>query len=242
MKRKIIIAALVVLLATGITLLWLFRFHIRFNYPSEKEFPVRGIDISHHNGVIDWQKLRAENFSFVFMKATEGGDYTDPSFSASCAEAQENNFIVGAYHFYSFCRNGNEQAAHFIEVVPHLPGKLPPVLDLEYSGNCKTAKPKTQIIQEIGDCIDSLKNYYGVAPVLYCTSDFYTDYSLSRFSSCPVWIRNVYSRPEELNGRKWTFWQFASNAHAEGISERVDLDVFNGDTAAFRKFTETNAR
>ena len=54
--------------------------YIRFNYPSQKLYSVRGIDISHHQRDINWNLLAQEDIDFIFIKATEGGDFTDPKF------------------------------------------------------------------------------------------------------------------------------------------------------------------
>jgi lysozyme len=53
---------------------------LRFNYPDKNEYPIVGIDISHHQGNIRWEESRNEIVSFVIIKTTEGGDYKDPLF------------------------------------------------------------------------------------------------------------------------------------------------------------------
>ena len=45
--------------------------------PDRSKYPVRGIDVSHHQGSIDWQRVAADDVSFAIIKATEGGDYVD---------------------------------------------------------------------------------------------------------------------------------------------------------------------
>ena len=57
---------------------------LRFNYPDQTVYPVQGLDVSHHQGEIDWQAINAQadqpKYRFVFIKATEGGDFKDPRF------------------------------------------------------------------------------------------------------------------------------------------------------------------
>lgn len=67
-------------------------------------FHVHGIDVSHYQGNIDWKMLtqtRQGKFPihFVFMKASEGGDYGDKAFSSNFDSAKTYGFIRGAYHF-----------------------------------------------------------------------------------------------------------------------------------------------
>lgn len=69
-------------------------------------FHVHGIDVSHYQGNIDWKMLtqtRQGKFPihFVFMKASEGGDYGDKAFSSNFDSAKTYGFIRGAYHFYN---------------------------------------------------------------------------------------------------------------------------------------------
>lgn len=64
------------------------------------------IDVSHYQGNIDWKMLtqtRQGKFPihFVFMKASEGGDYGDKAFSSNFDSAKTHGFIRGAYHFYN---------------------------------------------------------------------------------------------------------------------------------------------
>ncbi|AQT43495.1 lysozyme [Bartonella apihabitans] len=62
-------------------------------------YPVRGIDVSHHQGEIDWHKIKSQNISFAYIKATEGGDFKDPQFKKNWDHALEAGLRVGAYHF-----------------------------------------------------------------------------------------------------------------------------------------------
>ena len=68
-------------------------------------YDIHGIDISHYQGKIDWERLQrnqqtATPLHFVFMKATEGGDHNDTTFEVNFANARNHGFIRGAYHFY----------------------------------------------------------------------------------------------------------------------------------------------
>ncbi|HEY3406411.1 MAG TPA: GH25 family lysozyme [Ohtaekwangia sp.] len=110
---------------------------IRFNYPDKEEFPVVGIDISHHQGKINWKQLSTEDVSFIIMKATEGVDYKDPLFDSNWSASKSAGYKTGAYHFYRVCRDGKEQAENFIRTVPNLPENIAPTIDLEFGGNCK---------------------------------------------------------------------------------------------------------
>ncbi|MEQ8478562.1 GH25 family lysozyme [Fulvivirga sp.] len=235
MKKKIW-----TILITGAAIMFglaflLFKGYVRFNYPSKKEYPIQGIDISHHQGLIDWDELTKEDIKFVFVKATEGGDYKDPRFLENWENTKNNNIPVGAYHFYRICKDGIEQAENFISSVPNDRSSLPPVIDLEYGGNCQTNKSKEVILSEIREFMTILENHYQKTPIIYVTKEFYKDYSVSQFSENPIWIRDIFTEPNTDN-INWTLWQFANRAHLKGIDMYVDLNVFNGSPDEFETF------
>ncbi|MFV5422747.1 GH25 family lysozyme, partial [Acinetobacter baumannii] len=64
-----------------------------------QDYPVQGFDVSHHQENINWKKISPKKFQFVYLKATEGGDYKDPKFQENWLKAREHGFHVGAYHF-----------------------------------------------------------------------------------------------------------------------------------------------
>ena len=216
-------------------LIFIFYKFFSGNHPSKEKFPVRGIDISHHQGKIDWNKLKSEDITFVFMKATEGGDYKDSAFSDNWKNSIGAGFTVGAYHYYNLCKPGIEQANNFIQTVPKIPNALPPVIDLEFGGHCKKGISRDEIISGIFDFLDTVKNYYHKTPIIYTTHEFYNQYLKNDFANCTIWIRDIFSQPELPGNRHWSFWQFSSMETLNGIDGRVDENVFNGTKVEFEK-------
>ena len=106
------------------------------SYAASQDYTVKGFDVSHHQKDIDWKKISPKSYKFVYLKATEGGDFKDRKFQDNWLQAREQGFYVGAYHFYRLCREGEIQAQNFIETVPNKLDALPPVIDLEYDSNC----------------------------------------------------------------------------------------------------------
>ena len=114
-----------------------FRWRALYGEPSyPEEYDIHGIDISHHQGRIDWAKLRNAMIAkgpvrFVMIKATEGADYIDDCFERNFQMAKATGFIRGAYHYWSALSTAREQASFFLNNVELKPGDLPPVLDVE---------------------------------------------------------------------------------------------------------------
>ena len=125
------------------------------------DYPIQGFDVSHHQKEIQWQQISPEKYRFVYLKATEGGDFKDTRFQENWLKARERGFLVGAYHFYRLCRDGSIQAQNFIDSVPNKPDALPPVIDLEYDSKCINTYSKEQLLNEIQVMHDALKKHYG---------------------------------------------------------------------------------
>jgi len=228
----------------------LFYFGIlQINRPDKTKFPIRGIDVSRFQQEIDWQALKSENVSFVFVKATEGGDYRDPAFYENWNESKRAGFTRGAYHFFTFCRSGREQAQNFIATVPVEAETLPPAIDLEFGGNCSARPEKKVLLKELGDFIDEIQKVYGQQPILYIKYDSYEAYIKGEFDNFHLWIQDRYFHPEFSDERKWSFWQYSSRGWHRGIKTYVDLNVFNGNEQDFNQLfksavalTNENAR
>lgn len=89
-----------------------------------QDYPVQGFDVSHHQENINWKNITPK-FQFVYLKATEGGDYKDPKFQENWLKAREHGFHVGAYHFIVYV----VMVKHKLKILLQLyPTKLMPFL------------------------------------------------------------------------------------------------------------------
>lgn len=195
-------------------------------------YQVHGIDISHYQGDIDWKMLtqtRQGQFPirFVFMKSTEGGDFADKNFVANFDSAKAHGFIRGAYHFYNPKTDANKQADFFIRSVKLEKGDLPPVLDIEKKG-----KDVKKLQSDLKLWLQKVERHYGVKPIIYASYKFKTRYlNDSVFNSYPYWIAHYYVDSVKYEG-DWKFWQHTDVGTLPGISEQVDLNIFNGSLSA----------
>lgn len=201
----------------------------RFNYPPVQVYPVRGLDVSHHQGRIDWAKIDTARYRFVFIKSTEGGDFKDRLFVENWAGAQSQGLLVGAYHFFTLCRSGRDQADNFIDSVPQGGESMPPVIDLEFVGNCSARPEKLKFLKDLDVFSAKVREHYGQDPILYTTYNFYQTYLAGTpYADDDIWIRNVWNEPKgEWAG--WAVWQYADNARVEGIKGGVDLNFMRED-------------
>jgi len=190
-------------------------------------YAVKGIDVSHHNGTIDWHAVAEDGVKFAYIKATEGKDFQDDRFITNCRDATAAGVVCGAYHYFRLNTSGLEQAHNFIRTVPRDALPLPPAVDLETWGNSSERPSITDFQTQLANFLNALRKEYGTEPVLYASSDFIHDY-LSNDAPKRLWYRAVVLSPHLEGYDNWTFWQFTERARVKGISGFVDMDAFEG--------------
>ena len=199
--------------------------HIQFNHPSVSRFPRRGIDISHHQGRIDWEQLSQARLDFVIAKATEGIDHKDTRFAEYSQAALATGHRLGAYHFYRMCREGTAQARHFLRTIDGIPLDMGTALDLEYGGNCQASGSREETIRQIHAFLDTVEQATGKPVMIYATAEFYEDWLQGDFAANPIWIRGIFREPSLSDGRGWTLWQYSARGRLDGIEGFVDLNA-----------------
>lgn len=209
-------------------------------YPTAADFKIHGIDVSKYQGDIDWNAVRNAGVKFVWIKATEGGDYLDEKFAQNWTMAKAVGIPHGAYHFMYWCRPAQEQAQWFIEHVPKDPDALPPVLDVEWNPTSKTCPkrvPSDVARAEMKIILDAMERAYGKKPVIYTSVDFYHDVLKGEMAGYPMWVRSVKYYPAVKYGpRRWHFWQHTARARVPGISGNVDENAFYGSPHEWKAF------
>jgi lysozyme len=225
-RGRIIIAVAAFCLAAVVTGAIVVSYLFWYYEPDRRAFPVRGIDVSHHQGTIDWQKVADDDVAFAFIKASEGGDHRDRLFVRNWNEAEAAGVKVGAYHFFTFCRSGRDQAANFLQVLGERKGTLPVALDLEFGGNCAAKPDAPEIRREIESFLEPVESQTGTPVVLYVTAEFWDAYKYI-LPSRPLWVRSIFRRPSQS---EWAFWQYHHAGSVSGITGRVDLNVVRDET------------
>ena len=208
------------------------------SYPEGYE--IHGIDISHHQGTIDWATLKDEAviderpIRFIMIKATEGANKIDENFKDNFYNAREYGFTRGAYHFYGTRSTAKAQAQFFISQVKLEKGDLPPVLDVEH-------KPSNQTDEEFKESVLEwlriVENHYGVPPIVYTYYKFKLRYlNDPAFDAYPYWIAHYYVDKVEYEGA-WKFWQHTDAGRLPGIKGDVDFNIYNGSFYDLRQMT-----
>jgi lysozyme len=246
-KKKIIrftmLLTVSVILAVGAWMFyqWLLYRKAKFTrYPEfgiaiPEAYSIHGIDVSRYQHIIAWEEVKLMNvkeirLGFAFIKATEGIDNRDPEFRRNWKRSKSNGIIRGAYHFFIASKDGRMQAENFIDKVELEPGDLPPVLDVEQLNGTAPV----QIRKELKEWLAVVENYYHVKPIIYTNIDFYKRNLGSEFDNYPLWVAHYYQEHQPRIDRSWVFWQHNDGGNVNGITSKVDFNVFSGDSLAFR--------
>ncbi|MBW8889979.1 MAG: lysozyme [Fibrobacteres bacterium] len=186
---------------------------------------IQGVDVSHHQGPMDWDVLSGHGVRFAYIKATEGTDWNDPAYRSHAEAARSRGLLVGAYHYFSFCSDPERQAMHFLASLDLRPGDMLPAVDIENQGNCLRDPDPETLRANLRIFISVVARSTGREPMLYMTAWFHWRYFGSHPLTAPLWIRAPYWRPSE--GSPWAIWQYATT-RIPGADGAVDLNVLRG--------------
>ncbi|SNS39334.1 lysozyme [Sphingomonas laterariae] len=184
----------------------------------------QGIDVSHHQGRIDWQQLPRQGVTFAYIKASEGGSHRDRAFAANWAGAKAAGLQRGAYHYFTLCRAGADQAANFIAAVPVDSTALAPAVDLEFLGNCDRRPTPDAFHAELAAFLRAVEKHYGKPVLLYLTEEFDQAYAVSARVDRRLWLRSL-GKPPGFGARPWSLWQQSHSRKLNGIATPVDWNV-----------------
>lgn len=187
-------------------------------------YRVLGIDISSHNGKVNFEKLKNTDVRFILIKATEGETFKDPKFEENFKQAKENDFYVGAYHFFNFDVDGVAQARNFLNSIQSKQFDMPVVIDVEQHGNTRFYMT-SNVIRQLQDMIDELSvNERDV--MIYTNKDGYDKFIKDNFEDYPLWLCTFAEPSDSID---WHIWQYSHWGEVEGIDGDVDLNTFYGN-------------
>lgn len=193
--------------------------------PIPENYDTVGIDISHHQGDINWHQVDTYQYlpiAFIYMKATEGETWVDPKYHEYLKGAQVTNIPIGSYHYYKSNKSVDKQFENFISTVDISSQDLVPVVDIE---ECTGINP-SQLNDSLHKFLDKLEAHYGVKPMLYTGNDFYNEYLQGQYEGYPLWIaRYSHKEPVLVDSTTWGVWQHDDKGYVAGISEYVDINI-----------------
>ena len=197
------------------------------------KYPILGIDVSAHNGDIDFEKVKSDGISFVIIKATEGEDHHDSKFDTNYDNARAAGLKVGAYHFFRKNTDGLNQAKNFLEMVGWRKLDLPLVVDVEdWNNDQKTQDDRTQ--KHLDALVDNLRSR-GHQVMVYTNGDGYKKYIQDGQININLWLC-AFKDPDKLRHIPHQMQQYSHWGRVSGIIGDVDLNVFNGSEQQWEKW------
>ncbi len=203
----------------------------RFQRETVVSTKYNGIDVSKHNGKINWERVAADpKIQFVYIKATEGASFVDNTYRRNIDEARKHGLKVGSYHFFTSYKTPEEQYRNFKRQVKKGEQDLIPMVDVEEAGNKRARRELLQ--QRLWDFMELVKADYGCYPVLYSQYKFYNDLLAPDFNKCIIFIaRYGKAAPALRGGGAYNIWQYTERGRVDGIKGYVDLDRFENGTS-----------
>ncbi|MBN2360427.1 MAG: hypothetical protein JXR83_13315 [Deltaproteobacteria bacterium] len=219
-----------------------------------------GTDVSHHEGLIDWDQVKAAGIQFAIVRVGDGTQYDDYEFGHNWSEAYRVGIIRGAYQYFRPSQDPIAQADIMIEhltatshvdhhpsppydtpfdtthaLEPFGPGDLAPTIDVE---TLEGLEPSA-VVQRMHQWIDRVEAFTGRDTIIYTGLSIWRDQiRCNDFADHPLWIA-LYTAdtcptlpPPWDDTNPWTFWQTGDHGTIPGINAGADLDLFNGDIAA----------
>lgn len=196
---------------------------------------VFGIDVSRHQGVIDWTKAAAAGVKYVFIKATEGATYTDPNLQTYVAGAVGAGIPIGFYHYARPENNGAKtEAANFAKITSTYKPQFPLVLDVEGDA---AKLGRANLTQWCLTFLQELKRLTGQDGMIYTGASFANSYLGPELGSYPLWIAhyNVTTPMANATWGTWSVFQYSSSGTVAGISGNVDMNAMV--EAFYKKYT-----
>ncbi|CAM00046.1 GH25 family lysozyme M1 (1,4-beta-N-acetylmuramidase) [Saccharopolyspora erythraea NRRL 2338] len=205
-----------------------------------------GIDVSNHNGEVDFAKVGADGRDFAFVLATDGESFTSDLFDSQYSGAGEAGLYRAGYHFARPDGSATKQADRFLKTVGYTnDGRtMPPVLDMEANPNGATCYglDDAQMEEWIKSFVGRVKEKTGREAVIYTSPSFWKECTgnSEAFTSNPLWTAEWdVDKPSKVGG--WpahTFWQYSNSGKVDGVDGAVDVNRFNGGTAELEKFVK----
>lgn len=190
-----------------------------------KGFVSVGLDVSHHQGDIDWKALFKEHhydtiIDYVYCKATEGETFVDKKFKRNRNELSELKVLSGAYHFFLPDKDPIKQAKHFLKTYELGNYDIKPMVDIELQG-----ENDREFVQRIAKYLNCIEHELGLRPLIYTSKSLYSNLLKKAFPSDTFWIAAYSSKPDEIDDDQVVSWQFSKSFVFDPIDEKFDISV-----------------
>lgn len=197
---------------------------------------VPGIDVSVHNGHIDWNQVKGSGQAFAIARVSDGLHHHDTEFDANWTGIQAVGLVRGVYQYFRPSQDPVAQADLLLSKIGTLgAGDLAPVIDVETADGVSG----THVVTAVRAWIDRVKAKTGVDPIIYSASGFWNTLpNTKQFAGEHLWVANYGASCPSMpkTWTKWSIWQSSDQGSVPGVSGGIDVDEFNGTLADLLAF------
>ena len=195
-------------------------------WPNDPKAICKGIDVSYHNGTIDWKRVKQSEVEYAIIRCgygTNDKSQDDKKWEENVKGCTDNNIPYGVY-LYSYAdtvEKASSEADHAIRLLQGKKLKYPVYYDLEEDKLRDKISKKT--IADIAQTFCDKLSAKGYTVGIYANKDWFTNYLTdSRFNNWTKWVAQ-YNTVCNYQG-KYDMWQCSSTGRVPGISGNVDLN------------------
>lgn len=195
-------------------------------WPNDPKAICKGIDVSYHNGTIDWKRVKQSEVEYAIIRCgygTNDKNQDDKKWEENVKGCIDNNIPYGVY-LYSYAdtvEKASSEADHAIRLLQGKKFKYPVYYDLEEDK--LRDKISKQTIADIAQTFCDKLSAKGYTVGIYANKDWFTNYLTdSRFNNWTKWVAQ-YNTVCNYKG-KYDMWQCSSTGRVPGISGNVDLN------------------
>ena len=198
----------------------------------------RGIDISHHQGNIDFDKLKG-NIDFAMVRTSYGAFYEDKKYKQNIAGLERIGVPYGLYHFSyaTSIDSAKKEAEGFIKIIKNYNPTYPVVIDIESSS--RTSDVRSDTLVDIADTICKKIEDAGYYVMIYANLDYLNnklnDSKLDRYDK---WLAEWKNKPSY--NKPFGIWQYSSKGSIPGINGNVDMNISYKDYPSIIKSNKLN--
>ncbi|NGZ82792.1 GH25 family lysozyme [Duganella aceris] len=220
-------------------------------FSAKEDYPIRGIDVTYHEGEIDWSTVRkTDDFRFAYLRSSSWAG-EDVSFKKHWQDVKRVGLDRGATHIFDYCLTPQQQMELIARIVPKDASSLPIALVLEEATasfnkreyGCYAKMRKADVQSAVLQLAALLHERYGKVPVIRGNRYFLNTILDARFEKYMIWLA-VYTKSKTptagdlgLRGSNpWTIWQFTASLSVKGIGDHVDGNVFFGGDSEYLRF------
>ena len=206
----------------------------RVDYQGAGYEVLTGIDVSAHQGSVQWDRVAADGIDYAMLRigyrgyGSSGVLKSDDCFEANLKGVQQAGLGVGVY-FFSQAVSVEEARQEARYVLERLGGRkldFPVVFDWEYIGHdtARTDGVKGPLITEMALAFCEEIRKGGYEPMVYTNQHLgYLEYDLRKLSGLPLWLAEYNSRPGFYYD--FSMWQYTEKGHVDGVQGKADLDL-----------------